>query len=514
MRPPPAAGRRRGTRGILVALVVSLHGGVAGQTPAGQGGSGFAPDDDIVTTRHEIDDGGQALAYTTHAGRIPIRHNATGETRGDMFFVAYSAAAGENTALRPLTFAWNGGPGSSSSLVHLLGFGPKRIGNDGEIRSNEGTWLGATDLVFVDPIGTGYSRPVREEYGAEFYQDRGDAESVAEFIRVYLTRADAWERPLFLAGESFGVLRAIRVADVLRGKGIPVAGLIHIGLVPPLAEIGDPLETALAVPTYAAAAHYHRRLDPALQGDLESTLAEAERWARDAYAPALERPGSLTAGERAEIRAGLARLTGIGAEAIDSTLVIPMGVFAATLLADEGRVVGRYDSRVTGPIDRTQTMYDPTTDPSLENIIDDVAVIRYMRDELGYRSDLRYQGPFGGGYPPPDSFRGDWMSVMWDRSEDARAPVDDRSSDPTPAVERVMRANEALRLFVACGYYDLVCSYALIEEMVASLDPTLADRITVRIYPGGHAVYDDDRVRGRMRTDVTAFIDGVSREAR
>jgi carboxypeptidase C (cathepsin A) len=152
-------------------------------------------------------------------------------------------------------------------------------------------------------------------------------------------------------------------------------------------------------------------------------------------------------------------------------------------------------------------MYDPTTDPSLKDIIDDVAVNRYMRNELEYFSDLTYQGPFGGGYPPPSSFRGDWMSVLWDRSETARAPVDDRSTDSRPAVQRVMEADDDLAVYIACGYFDLVCSYAVIDHMVTEIEPPLAERITVRTYAGGHAIYTDEDARRQMRTDVTAFIE-------
>ncbi len=421
-----------------------------------------------------------------------------------MFFMAYSLEDVPDQSPRPVTFLWNGGPGSSSSLVHLLGFGPKRIDRDGELRPNEGTWLETSDLVFVDPIGTRYSRPTKAEYAAEFYQDRGDAESVAEFIRVYLTRANAWDAPVFLAGESFGVLRATRVTDVLQRKGIPVTGIMFIGLVPRLAPVTAEVETALAVPTFAATAFYHQRLAPDLQSNFDETLREAETWALERYAPALARaPSSVDIGD---LRAGLTRLTGVDGRAIDSTLIVGMGPFTKALLREDMLVVGRYDSRVTGPLDTTEVQYDPTIDPSLMSLLDDVGVVRYMRDELGYRSDLRYQGPFGGGYPPPDSPRGDWMSVRWDRSESGRAPVDDQTSDPTPSVERLMRSDEDLHVYSGCGYYDLVCSYAVIEYMAAKLDPALASRLTVRSYHGGHAIYTDRDARMQMKADVTSFI--------
>lgn len=455
----------------------------------------------IVTSSHGIVLEGNILTYTARAGHIPIRDNATGQAHGMMFFISYSLER-ESEGARPITFLWNGGPGSSSSLVHLLGFGPKRLDSSGAVIVNDGTWLEFSDLVFVDPIGTGYSRPTRPDYGAEFYQDRGDAESVAEFVRVFLTRADAWDAPLFLAGESFGVLRATRVEDVLRRRSIAVAGLMNIGLVPPLATISEEVSVALTIPTYAAAAIYHGQLD----GDFETMLRESTRWALQDYAPALTKLEGLSANERARLRADLSRFTGVSLTLADSTLVLGMGPFSERLLREDGLVIGRYDSRLTGQLDTTQVPYDPTSDPSLKDNIDDVGVVRYMREELGFRSDLQYQGPFGGGYPSPNSFRGDWMSVLWDRSETSRAAIDDRSMDATPAVERVLRANQDLRIYVACGYFDLVCPYSTIDHMVEIMDPSLANRITVRTYHGGHAIYMDDSARLQMRADVETFV--------
>jgi len=467
------------------------------------GGSGFAAEDGIVTTRHTVTLGGRRLAYTARAGHIPIRVNDTGEIHGQMFFIAYTIDGAPPSPPRPLTFLWNGGPGSSSSLVHLLGFGPMRLDADGMARANDGTWLAATDLVFVDPIGTGYSRPTRAEYGAEFYQNRGDAESIAEFIRVYVTRADAWDAPVFLAGESFGVGRAVRVAAMLQQKGTPASGLVLIGLVPPLTRIDANTRTALTVPTYAATAFHHRVLSPDRQRDLNALLEASRTWALQQYAPALARRTGLSTAEQSAVRSALAGFIGIAPAGIDSTLVVRMDRFTHQLLGSRGQVVGRYDSRLTGPLDPAQTMYDPTKDPSLEDIIDDTGIVRYMRRELAFLTDLRYQGPFGGGYPSATAFRGDWMSVRWNRADLAPEPA---ASDSMPELQRVMRADPRLRVYAACGYFDLVCNYAVIEHMGAQLEPQLARNVMVRAYAGGHAIYTDPAVRLRMRDDVTTFI--------
>lgn len=249
-----------------------------------------SPGDQIATTHHQIRVGQRTLRYTARAGRLPIRHNETGEIHGRMFFVAYLLDRAPNEPARPLTFLWNGGPGSNSTLVHLSGFGPKRIKSSDdptgppdcecELEDNQTTWLDRTDLVFVDPIGTGFSRPTRTEYGAEFYNTLGDIASVAEFVRVYRTRFDAWDAPLLIGGESYGVWRAGGVAEALVRRRQKVAGVILIsGGIPVGPVVPDDMRTALFVPTRTAAAFFHEKLSPDLQTDLTSTLEKAETWA-------------------------------------------------------------------------------------------------------------------------------------------------------------------------------------------------------------------------------------------
>src|SRR5262245_46364858 len=205
-------------------------------------------EDQIVITKHQVTVADRVLKYTARAGRLPILNNETGEAHGHMFFIAYTLDSSAGAKPRPLTFLWNGGPGSSSSLVHLLGFGPRRLQPDGTAVDNQGTWLDQTDLVFVDPIGTGYSRPTKGGYGPEFYQTRGDAESVAEFVRVYRNRFEVWDAPLFLAGESYGVIRAASVVDLLQRRGIGVAGIVLMGLQLPIGQLSDEQRMALSLP--------------------------------------------------------------------------------------------------------------------------------------------------------------------------------------------------------------------------------------------------------------------------
>ena len=508
---------------------------------------GFAPavqaqaqEEPIVTTRHTATVGGHTLRYTARAGRIPIRDNEAGDVHGQMFFVSYTLDRAAGAPSRPLTFVWNGGPGSNAALVHLIGFGPKRLAprpgakpDDGSrwiIEANPGTWLEDTDLVFVDPIGTGYSRATRAEYTAEFYQTRGDAESVAEFIRVYRTRFDAFDAPLFLAGESYGVTRASGVAEVLQTRGTDVRGVILLGLGLPLGTTPPELRTTLGLPSLTVAAQTHGKLAPDLQRDLATAQKAAETWAAGDYARAVARRDSLSDAERDSVVRALAHFTGLDASIIDRrTLTVNRMQFGNYLLRREGKVVGQYDSRMLGPLDTTtQGPYDPTKDPSLMNLLDDVMVLRYLRDDLGYRSDLRYQGPFGGGYPPPTTFRGDWMSTRWNRPATATAASGNaapaappggggqggrgaagRDTTPQQLLRNAMRANPALRVLVGCGIYDLVCSYYANVWAANNLDSAIKGKVAAHSYPGGHAMYTDPRAHAQLRRDVSAFIRGV-----
>jgi carboxypeptidase C (cathepsin A) len=476
-------------------------------------------DEPIVVRHHQVAIGGRTLSYITRAGRIAIRDNDAGDAHAQMFFVSYTLDRPDSAARRPMTFAWNGGPGSNAALVHLIGFGPKRIApppgaaDDARwvVQDNLGTWLDFTDLVFVDPIGTGYSRVTKPGYMPEFYQTRGDAESVAEFIRVYRLRYDASDAPVFLAGESFGVTRAAHVADVLEQRSVTVRGVVLMGLEPPLGRLPDSLRAALALPNYTIAAHVQGKLAPELERDWPATLRQVESWSSTAYARSLGRLTTLTAVERDSVARTLSRFTGIDDSVIDrKTLVLSYSRIGTQLLRREGRVVGLYDVRKTAPLDTTPGPYDPRNDPSLSRLVDPIAVLRYIRTELGYLNDLNYQGPWGGGYPPPEHFRGDWMSVRWDwKADSTRALVlaasGSAASTPSP-LEHAMMANPSRRVLVACGTFDLICDYYANEWKITHLPNDLRRRVAVKAYPGGHALYTDDSARLALKRDVEQLV--------
>jgi carboxypeptidase C (cathepsin A) len=252
------------------------------------------------------------------------------------------------------------------------------------------------------------------------------------------------------------------------------------------------------LPTFTAAAYYNKKLPGDLQSqDLQTVLRSAEAYAKGNYGAALAKADSLTAAERDTVAAQLARFTGLPLSQVDKArLRISMEQFSVALLEDRKLMVGHYDSRLVGPRDPSP-QYDPTTDPSLKDILDGISVIRYLRNELAYQSDLFYQGPFGGGYPPPSGFRGDWMSVRWNRSGPQPSPGDN--------FRAAMAANPRLRVMVVSGIYDLVSNYFAIEQAATKLPPDLSQRVAIRTYAGGHAIYTDDAVRHQLRADAATF---------
>jgi carboxypeptidase C (cathepsin A) len=481
----------------------------------------WATEPDLVATRHHIQANGKTLSYTARAGLIPIRNSDTGEYHAQIFFVAYTLDQPASQAPRPLTFVWNGGPGANSSLVHLSGFGPRRVRSSDDpakpptvpplMEDNDATWLDFTDLVFVDPVGTGFSRPTKAEYGGEFYRTLGDIASIAEFIRVYLTRFDLFQSPLFLAGESYGTWRASGVAEALEKKGQHVAGVllisggIQMGPVSP-----DPVRVALFAPSRTAAAFYHKKLAAELMRDEAATLKEAEAWALDQYAPAWEKRDQLTDAERDKIIAGLARYTGVEPSAIDrKELMMTSPQFTATLLRDQKFALGRYDMRLKGP--------GATENTDARNGV----VMRYLRDELEFKSDLAYQGIEEGYSPAPSRGPGIGSRWVWDQLDQAQNAGDGRggglaktavgSGDgPPPAqpwLRRAMQIDPSIKVFLAAGLYDSLNSCADNNYLAAHIQPhEFGQNITTGCYPAGHMMYDTKEARYRLKQDVAAFV--------
>ena len=264
------------------------------------------PSDQMVVTHGQVTIAGKPLRYSVRTGLLPLYDNDTGALMGRMFIMAYVAERAPGAPPRPLTFVWNGGPGSSSSQVHLVGFGPKGFktpptypqwkGPPTQIVDRPETWLAYSDLVFVDPPGTGYSRATSTAYRDILYSQHGDGEAVAEAIRLYRTRYDAFDQPLFLAGESYGTTRAMEVAGDLARRRTPVAGVM---LISGFFDVGQTvprgLNQALELSMFTAAAWYHKRLPADLQAmSQDAAVREAVAWARNNYAPAIDKPDAVS----------------------------------------------------------------------------------------------------------------------------------------------------------------------------------------------------------------------------
>lgn len=517
--PSPSAGRPvflKLAGGVIAALLSTATPSAAAPTaPHG---------DTIVTTQHSMMLDGRKLNYTARAGLLPLYVNDTGERMGSIFFIAYSVDPPAGSSPRPITFLWNGGPGSNSAQVHVVGFGPKRMttpdtypqwppNTEGPLIDNPQTWLAASDLVFVDPPGTGFSRATNNTYRDVLYSNRGDAEAVAEMIRIYLNRFEGWNRPLFLAGESYGVTRAQLVADALEKRRTHLAGLVLIsGGIEIKHSASEALQRALALPHLTATAWYHKRLPPDLQAlSQEAAAKQAEAWARSVYAPALEAPKNLTPEGRAGILAGLSRFTGADPKVVAAkTLRIPTEQFADSLLADKGLELGRYDLRMTtrarGKGEPWLTWGDPSLTPMMDLMEGSSKVFNaYVRKDLGFESDLLYSGPFGRAFHP-ESLKfdaksegyADWMGAMW-----SQAPA--TMPDKPAALANAMTLNPALRVVTMSGMYDGGgCDE--VAERTATADPALRDRIENRCYVGGHMWYSDLEARQRARKDFEDFV--------
>jgi carboxypeptidase C (cathepsin A) len=465
------------------------------------------PSDDIVTTSHTLGD----LAYTATAGRVVLRREVMTDgkfdghvAKAEVFVTSYTLD-GADPARRPATFAFNGGPGSSSVWLHLGIFGPRRVvmGDAGALAAppysivdNPESLLLHSDLVFIDPVSTGYSRAVKGEKPGDYHGFTADLESVGEVIRLWTSRHSRWLSPKFLAGESYGTLRAAGLADHLQTKhGMYLNGIMLISSVLDFGTIyfgeGNDLPYMLYLPTYAAIAHYH-----GLHGSrsLEDVLAEAEEFASGDYLKALERGSRLA--DRQSIVDRLAALTGLSADYVDRVnLRIEHVRFFTELLRSRRQVIGRLDARfVSWDADYGREHF--TEDPSYSAILGPftAALNHYVRTELDYANDLPYEILTGNVQP-------------WSYKEFENASVTVANK-----LASAMRANHNLRVHVASGYVDGATPYYAAEHVLAHLaiPDELRTNIETRYYPAGHMMYVHEPSRIQQSADLGAFVRSAS----
>ena len=463
------------------------------------------PEEKPVVTQHEARLPGRILKYSVTTGLLPLK-NDQGEVEANIFFMAYTADRPSGPEKRPLTISFNGGPGSSSVWLHLGALGPKRVKmlDDGfmpsppyELVDNEHTWLDLTDMVFIDPVGTGYSRATKPEFGKKFWGLQGDIESVGEFIRLYLTRYERWGSPLFMVGESYGTTRAAGLSGYLVEQGIAFNGILLVSSILNFQTArftkGNDTPYSLFLPTYTATAWYHKKLPADLQAKpVKAVLEEARAFAGGDYTIALAKGDRLSAADRASILDQLSRYSGLGKSWLDdANLRIEIQQFCKELLRTDKRTVGRLDSRFKG-IDEEAVGDQPAFDPSMAAIRPPytAAFNDYVRRQLGYKSDLPYY-ILGGGIGTP-----------WDFG---RAGA---FADTSEALRSAFSKNPAMRLFVASGYYDLATPFFATEYTLShmGLDPSQRQRIVTHEYEAGHMMYIKIEELAKLKTDVAAFI--------
>jgi carboxypeptidase C (cathepsin A) len=455
-------------------------------------------------THHKLALGGAEIAYTATAGTLLLREE-DGKKQASVFYVAYTKDGVTDPATRPITFSFNGGPGSSSVWLHLGLLGPRRVdlGPEGfdltppcKLVDNGESWLDLTDLVFIDPVTTGYSRAVPGESDAAFHGVEGDVASVGEFIRLWTTREKRWTSPKFLAGESYGTTRAAALSSWLQQRqGMYLNGIVLVSTILNFQtaefDAGNDQPYELFLPTYAATAWYHKRLAPELQRDLKATLAEVEGFAQGEYALALRRGSALSDAERGAVAAKVARYTGLSQEYVERTnLRVEISRFCKELERGERRTVGRLDSRYEG-IDRDAAGETPEGDPSMAAIRGPytAALNHYLRAELGYESDLVYE--ILTGRVQPWKFDG----------------AENRYLDVAQRLRGALTDNPALRVFVACGFYDLATPYAAAQYTFEhlGLEHAQRERITFGHYEAGHMMYVHGPSRVQLKQDARAF---------
>ncbi|MCB1246523.1 MAG: peptidase S10 [Acidimicrobiia bacterium] len=471
-------------------------------------------EDALSESSHSITVGGKPLRYTATAGRIVLKEDDDKKT-ASFFFTSYTKDGIDDPSTRPIVFAFNGGPGSSSVWLHLGVLGPKKVALDddgnleklpGRLMDNEHTLLTHADLVFIDPVSTGYTRAIDKDDERSFHAFEKDIESVGAFVRMYLTRFGRWSSPKYLAGESYGTIRSVGLAGHLMGRyGIFLNGVLLISSVLSFQTIGldsnsytfhrgNDLPYVVYLPSYAATAWFHRALDDELQGmDLTDLLAEVEAFAENEYLLALQRGSRLDDETASEIATRLSRYTGLDATFIErSDLRIEKFHFMKELLRDRGVTIGRLDSRYRG-VDRYLVGSMLEHDPSLDVWMSPYTSMfnDYVRRDLNYESDLVYEVLNPKVWPwNYDKFQNSYLEV-------------------SETLRDTMTKNPGMHVYVASGYFDLATPYFATEYTLAhlGLEEGLRDNIEVSYFEAGHMMYVHKASIDKLGADMRTFIE-------
>jgi carboxypeptidase C (cathepsin A) len=457
-----------------------------------------------VVTHHQITLNGKTLSYTATAGRLPIKRD-DGKTEAEMFFVAYTLD-GQAAGKRPLTFSFNGGPGSASVWLHMGALGPKRVVLQANgfmpaapyrLEDNPDTLLDRSDIVMVDAMATGYSRAANAELTKKFLGVKGDVQAFGEFIRLYISRYDRWSSPLFLLGESYGTTRAAGIAGYLADHGIAFNGVTLLSMAVDFQTLewnkSNDLPYFLLVPTFNMIAGYHHKLAADLTQDAAKTREEVVRWSTNDYALALGKGDVMTPEEHRKIVDQLSRYTGLRPEVIEAhNLRIDVPTFTKELLLDQKLITGRLDGRFSSPNPDDDRFYDPTSAAILPPYTS--AFNNYLRTELNYKSDMPYR-VFA--YDQPGFQKWEWGNAV------------EGFPSTTGGLRSAMIKNPYMKILVMEGYYDLATPFAAANWTMDHLDlgPQSRQNISYATYGSGHMVYVDRAEHDKMKKDLVDFME-------
>jgi carboxypeptidase C (cathepsin A) len=456
----------------------------------------------VIITHNSVLVSGKKIDYTTNSGYLMLQ-NDTGKLIAKVFFTYYKKD-GEESSKRPITFTFNGGPGSSSVWLHMGGLGPKRVAlkDDGtasgppyQYINNEYSWLDKTDLVFIDPVSTGYSRPAPGESAKQFHGYVEDISSMGSFINNFLSRYQRWGSAKYLAGESYGTTRAAGLSKFLQDRyRIYLNGIFLISAVLNFGTndyyVGNDLPRALYIPSYTAAAWYHKKLAPALQADLKKALKESEEFALGAYATALLKGGWMSDADKDAIAEKMSYYTGLSKEyCLQSNLRVEEGRFYKELRRKDGLTIGRLDARFTGR-DIDDVAESNSFDPSFANIDGPftAAINDYFQKELNIKEENGYN-IFGDVRP-------------WNYNN-----VQNQFLNVAESLRDAMAKNPALKVYVGFGYYDFATPYFTakydIEHMF--LRPEQRKNVQSYFYESGHMYYIHKPSLIQFKKDVDQF---------
>jgi carboxypeptidase C (cathepsin A) len=448
-------------------------------------------------TRHTLTIGGQRVPYTATAGTILLR-NAQQKPEASVFYVAYTRDDVTDRSRRPIFYSFNGGPGTASVWMHMGFTGPRKVVYDDEgmmpappfrLEDNAQAILDIADIVFIDPVGTGYSRMAPGEDEHKFHGVMEDIQSVGEFIRLYTTRNSRWDSPKFLIGESYGTTRAAGLVNHMQQEHqMYFNGVVLVSMTGLDYQAGTDLAFALWLPHYTATAWYHKALPPDLQAKpLRAVLDESEAYALGGYLDALVKGDALPKAERDTVAAQVGRLAGLSKEyVINSNLRIDKGRFRKELLRSRGVTVGRLDSRYTG-VDRDAAGATNEYDPAMEAWNGPFAAVinDYFRDELKWETDQKYN--------------------IWGNVRPWRRPPTVNTGE---MLREAMTQNPYLRVLVLAAYYDAATDYFTAKHVMSHLDPSgaIRDRISFAYYESGHMMYVRRSDLAKAKRDVAQFV--------